>query len=719
MSCVLSRRALLSVLAIGLAISAPGALAAVPSWTTYRRDAIRSGVDPDSTSPVTPSQAWQTPVLDGQIYGQPLVYGSTVYVATENDTVYALDASNGDLVWQHHLATAVPASELPCGDIDPVGITSTPVIDPSTGAIYVVADTWDGSNQSSIAHKLFGLRLATGAEVAGLPEVVDPPVPASVSTPPAQLQRAALALDGSEVVIGYGGNAGDCGTYHGWLVGVPETGGPLKTFEVEPQPGENAGAIWGSGNGPVIDSAGDIWTSTGNGFGSTFGYQESVVKLDPELNLLDFWAPVEWPSLDMNDLDLGSSDPVLLPGGLVFQIGKQGVGYLLSASNPGGENAPPLFSASVCNGSCPASACGGSWGGGVYDDGVIYVACSNGLYALSLNGSKFAPLSGWSVPGDAIGPPIVAGGLVWSASYNSGTLYGINPQTGAVTYSDSLGSFDHFASPSAAGGRLFVANGDQVTAFTIANRPPPSTTATGLASSQNPVSSGAPVSFTATVGPVPDAGTVSFTDAGTPIAGCAAVSISAASGPATCTTSFAAAGTHTIDATYSGDAYYVGSSSLPLSQVVQAGPGGGSPGSGSPGGSPTGGSSPAGSSPSSGSPPPAPRFSYIVVRLVHGRVDLRMLLSEAATISVGVERRLLGRVVGGRCSPGRRAGHRCRVWIMLRTLKLHATRGTNSFVLRTKRLRRGRYRLSLVARDRAGRSSPRTFVTFMVPAQQH
>ena len=246
---------------VALGATAAVAAAGVPAWTTYRHDAGRSGGDPDSTSPVAPTHVWQTnPALDGVIWGQPLVYGSDVYVATENDTVYALNASTGAIVWQKHLATAVPSGQLPCGDVTPVvGITSTPVMDPSTGRIYVVGDTWDGSSSQSIKHKLFGLNLSDGSSAPGLPLVVDPPG----STPADQLQRPGLALDAGKVVIGYGGNDGDCGSYHGWLVAAPEGGGALQTFEVDRS--TNQGAIWAAGNAPDVDSAGNIWTSTGNG----------------------------------------------------------------------------------------------------------------------------------------------------------------------------------------------------------------------------------------------------------------------------------------------------------------------------------------------------------------------------------------------------------------------------------------------------------------------
>lgn len=467
---------------VALSVGPGSAIAGTPAWTTYHHDAGRSGIDPDSTSPVSPRRVWQTsPPLDGLAWSQPLVYGSRVYVATENDTVYALDAATGAIVWQKHLATPVPAGQLPCGDITPVvGITSTPVIDPSTGRIFAVADTWNGS---SAQHELFGLNLADGSPAPGLPTVVDPPG----STPLDQLQRVSLALDAGKVIIGYGGNSGDCGSYHGWLVAVPESGGSLQTFEVDPN--TNQGAIWAAGNAPAIDSSGNIWTSTGNGSSSSFGYQESVIKLDPNLNVLDYWAPSNWSALDSSDTDLGSSMPLLLPGALVFQIGKAGVGYLLSASSLGGTGGPPLYQASVCS---------GSYGGGIYYTGVIYVACSNGVHAVSLNTTAhtFTPVSGWTVNSSATGPPIFAGGLVWSAGTGNGVLYGLDPRTGTTRFSANLGTFEHFTSPSAAGGRLFIANGDQVTAFQIATLGTSSPAVAKVAPAAGPAAGGTTVTIT-------------------------------------------------------------------------------------------------------------------------------------------------------------------------------------------------------------------------------
>jgi hypothetical protein len=452
-------RTLLAAVALGALASAPVAAASGPAWTTYHHDGLRSGVDPDSTSPLPPVQAWQTAQLDGQLYGQPLVYGGRVYVATENDSVYSLDAATGSVVWYRHFGTPVPdghSSPMGCGDLGRVGVTSTPVIDPASGQIFAVGDRWNGSDPATIQHVLAGYALSDGTQTVA--RVVDP----AGSVPRYQLQRSALALDAGRIVIGFGGNSGDCNSYHGWVVSAPESGsGPLAQFEVDAH--GNGGAVWGAGNAPAIDSAGDIWIATGNGDSSLGNeLQESVLKLTPELSLAGHWTPSNWNQLDQSDADIGSSEPLPLPGGMYFQIGKDGVGHLLSSAPA------ELYEAQVCS--------GGAFGGGVYDAGRIYVACSEGLRAISLNGAAhtFSDVPGWIVNSSAVGPPIVAAGLVWSAGWHNGTLYALDPASGATRFSASPGSFDHFTSPSAGGGRLFVGTGERVTAFTIAK--PPATT---------------------------------------------------------------------------------------------------------------------------------------------------------------------------------------------------------------------------------------------------
>lgn len=659
--------AAVACLAVGLfpAIAEAG----VPAWTTYHHDAARSGIDPDSTSPVTPTQAWQTPALDGEIWGQPLVYGSRVYVATENDTVYALDSSTGAVVWHTHLATPVTASQLCNGDINPtVGITSTPVIDPSTGRIYVVADTEQNNDPTTIAHEMYALNLSDGSVAVG-PVNVDPPGAPSGDTPANQLQRPGLALDAGKVIIGYGGNDGDCGNYHGWLVAAPASGsGSLQSFEVDSHEATGRGAIWGSGNAPAVDSSGDIWVATGNGnSGSTFDFGDAVIKLDSNLNVLDYWAPTNWQNLDSSDQDLGSTEPLLLPDGLAFEIGKSGVGYLLNASNLGhigGE----LHSASVCS---------GSWGGGIYLNGVIYVACSDGMHALTLDTTTktFAPLSTWTVNSNAVAPPIFAGGLVWSADSSvngSGTsLYALNPTTGATVFSANLNGFQHFTTPSAAGGLLFVANNaasgnDQVTAFRIAKTPPPSTTTVSVSSSSNPALVNHPVTLTASVAPIPDAGTVAFSDGATAITGCGAVPVSVATPRATCTTSFKTTGHHGIVAKYSGDAYYLPASGSLTQSVART-------------------------------LPPAPSISHLRVRLVHRKLRLRLTLSEAARLTVVIWKLVPGRIVHRRCRVGARHGRRCQVLVRKLTLHLNGRGGANSLRPRMRALAPGRYLVTVIA----------------------
>ncbi|MGA2010453.1 MAG: DUF4082 domain-containing protein, partial [Solirubrobacteraceae bacterium] len=438
------------------------------AWTTYRGNAARSGVDTSSATALPFTSAW-TAGVDGQLWGQPLVDDGMVIVADENDSVYAFNETTGAQVWHVSVGTPVPASELPCGDISPsVGITSTPVIDPANNEVFVVADTWNGTSMSSIAHEMYGLNLSNGSVVSGFPVDVDPPGANTADL----LQRPGLALSGGKVFAGFGGNDGDCGTYNGWLVGESETGGTPIEYEVDADQVGGGGAIWGSGDGPVVDPAGDLWLETGNGFGTTYDYQESVLQLDTNLNLVQSWGPSNWAYLDDNDIDLGSGQPLLLPDGLVFAVGKAGEGYLLSESDLGGLDAAPLFGLQVC-GDAPYT----SFGGAVYYDGIIYVPCRDGLRALALNTTTqtFAPVAGWTVTADANGPPVVAGGLVWASGWTSAQLFGLNPQTGAVVVDQTTPAMNHFATPSASDGLLFFGAGQTVEAYTLGpNAPSPS-----------------------------------------------------------------------------------------------------------------------------------------------------------------------------------------------------------------------------------------------------
>jgi hypothetical protein len=110
------------------------------AWPTYGRDFARSGVAAGVARPGRLAVSWRAH-LDGAVYGQPLLVGNLVIAATENDSVYALDQATGRVIWRRHVGTPVPLSDLPCGNIDPLGITGTPVYNPPSGLVYAVATT--------------------------------------------------------------------------------------------------------------------------------------------------------------------------------------------------------------------------------------------------------------------------------------------------------------------------------------------------------------------------------------------------------------------------------------------------------------------------------------------------------------------------------------------------------------------------------------------------
>jgi hypothetical protein len=184
---------------------------------------------------------------------------------------------------------------------------------------------------------------------------------------------------------------------------------------------------------------------------------------------------------------------------VLFQAGKNGTGYLVAEAGMGG-GAEALYSHQVCGGS-------GSFGGDAYVAGVIYVACSSGVEALAYDAAPASFTAMWKGPSDAAGPPIVSAGLVWviatHASAPGSKLYGLDPATGVPRYTETLPSpaIDHFASPSAAGGGLFVASGSSVTAYRIALPPPgvaPLGVPAGQAPSSPPKPRGAPISLLGT-----------------------------------------------------------------------------------------------------------------------------------------------------------------------------------------------------------------------------
>jgi outer membrane protein assembly factor BamB len=433
-------------------VVAPRAAPASTNWTTYHGNTLESGIAPTALKLSHPTPAWTSPSLDGALYGEPLIDNNVVVVATENDTVYALHASDGTIAWSTSVGTPVAASSLPCGDITPtVGVTSTPVIDTSRSEVFVVADEQAGGQ---VSHHLVGLDLGSGSVL--LDQVVDP----SGSIPTAQLQRAALTVDQGSVLIGFGGNFGDCSTYHGWVVSVPEDGGQAKSWEVDATAVNDRGALWMGGAGPVVDRNGNIWVATGNGSNTTGASpdgSDSVVELSSSLQVLQSFTPSTWQTDNASDADLGSAPPSIMGNGFVFQAGKSQRAYLLDASNLGGVGGQVAQLSSFCGSVVD--------GGTAFTSSVVYVPCGAGVEAVRITTSKRTMRVLWTSSTGASGPPIVAGGKVWTMSH-AGTLYGLKPSNGKPVVQLTVGApKNHFPTPAVGAGLLVAASSNTVVAF--------------------------------------------------------------------------------------------------------------------------------------------------------------------------------------------------------------------------------------------------------------
>ena len=432
------------------AAATPAASPATVSWPVYHGDPAGSGTGTLAGPVDTSSPAWTSPVLDGQLYGEPLVSGGRVFVATENDTVYALSADSGAVIWSKHLATPVPASSLPCGDISPtLGITGTPVIDPARGEIFVVADELVNGKP---AHVLAGLSTATGA--VRMTQNVDPPG----AYTPALLQRTGLTLTDGRVVFGYGGNDGDCSTYRGRVVSVSEDGGAPAIFTVDAAADQSQGAVWMGGAAPAVDNHGNVWVSVGNGSvenpARAYDYSDSALELSPMMHLEQFFAPDSWASDNVTDRDM-ATEPALLPDGRVVLAGKSRIVFLLNGTHLGGIGAQQAKLGPVCDEDID--------GGMATVGSTVYLPCLSGIVAVSAAGSSPGLRVLWTsrIGG---GPPVVAGGVVWSISH--GTLSGINAATGKLLQQASIGlPANHFPTPSVGDGLLLAASWNKVVAF--------------------------------------------------------------------------------------------------------------------------------------------------------------------------------------------------------------------------------------------------------------
>ncbi|HSP38986.1 MAG TPA: PQQ-binding-like beta-propeller repeat protein, partial [Frankiaceae bacterium] len=295
-------------------------------WTTYYGDAARSGLLAGGAHVRSATTAWQS-ALDGAVYGAPVTGVGSVFVATEHDVVYALDPATGRSKWRTSVGTPVPRSALPCGNIDPLGITGTPAFDPVTKRVFVVAEVTEAGH---VRHRLLGLDSATGRVV--LSRLVPPPV----GDETAHQQRGALLVSGGRVYVPYGGLAGDCGAYVGSVVSASTTNATsaLSSFHV---PTAREGGIW-TPPGPTQLPNGNLLVAVGNSEHTVTsqGYDggDSVTELTPGLARVQDFHPSSWAQDNAVDADLGSMGPALV-GTSVVQAGKSGTVYIVDAATLG------------------------------------------------------------------------------------------------------------------------------------------------------------------------------------------------------------------------------------------------------------------------------------------------------------------------------------------------------------------------------------------------
>jgi len=418
--------------------AAPPAVVGPADWPTYHHDNARTGVAGQLAPLGTLRRAWQAR-LDGAVYGQPLVIGEKVIAATEHNTVYALAAADGHVLWSASLGKPVPGSDLPCGNIDPLGITGTPAYDQTTGLVFVVAETQGGR------HTLAGVDLASGAVM--LRRALPPPRGDEI----AHQQRAALTVLDGWVYVAYGGLFGDCGNYVGSVVAAPTTGtGPLRNYAV---PTTREAGIWAPGGATVHN--GRLLYSVGNGESTQdYDHSDSVLALTRELTLADSFSSPQWIADNAADLDLGSMSPAVV-GDRVLAVGKRGDGYLLDALRFGSIGGQ-LTSRPLCQ----------AFGGSAVAGSTVYLPCTDSTRAVDVDpAGGLRPRWRAAVPAD--GSPTVGGGAVWVTDTDHGVLYALDPMTGAPRQHIDVGALPHFASPTLSATHAYLGTTTGVVAINV------------------------------------------------------------------------------------------------------------------------------------------------------------------------------------------------------------------------------------------------------------
>jgi len=494
--------------------------------TTYRDDVARTGADA-TESVLTPANVNTSSfgllrmlTVDGKVDAQPLylsqlsIAGAThdvVFIATENDSVYAFDPRTGATLWHVSLLGSgeTPSDDRGCDQITPeIGVTSTPVIDTSAGpngAIFVVAMSKDSS--SNYYQRLHALDITTGAELFNGPVVVNPTYSSTAGgqqtfSPGQYAERAALLLENGTIYTSWTSHC-DIQPYSGWIVAYSEsTLAQTAVINIAADSSGGGPSIWMSGGGLAADASGNIYLLSANGdFDTTLNssglpqygdYGNSFVKLSTaggSLAVADFFAPFNEVAESAADEDLGSGGVLLLPdltdsGGVVRHLvvggGKDGNIYVINRDSMG-EFSP--------TGNADWQELDGVFGGGVfstpaYFNGTIYYGGNGGpLEAFAVTGAKLSsqPVSETSTnfpyPGatPAVSANGTSDGIVWAVensdpavlhAYDATDLtQELYDSSQAAAGRDNFGAGNKFITPAVADGMVFVGTTNGVAVF--------------------------------------------------------------------------------------------------------------------------------------------------------------------------------------------------------------------------------------------------------------
>jgi len=465
--------------------------------------------------------------LDDQVDAQPLVVSNetiqgqgthdVVYVATESNTIYAIDAATGTVLLSRNLGTPVPYTALPgqCGNNGPnVGINSTPVIDVSANVMYVIAYTYESNHQIFRIHKL---------DLTTLNDAISPVVVAASATltngttynfnPFASRQRSALLLANGNV---YAGFASFCDIAadqsRGWILGwqagslTPFASNQLNNKLAHSPDSFYLTSIWMSGDGVAAGASGDIYFVTGNSdySGTTFNainnITESVAQVSSDLTQLkSLFTPSNWAGLDQTDADFGSGGIVLIPpqpGAITdyaAAAGKAGVLYLMDAKKLGGKNGmKPRGSVNIGACWCGQSYFTGSDGAGrIVGSGSTHATIwrikvnAKGKEKLVFDGQTPAMVSGQdpgfftSISSNGTTP---GSAVIWAVSHPTNnnpanvSLYAFDGTSGVKLFSAVAGTWPNTGGnsnivPTVANGMVYVASNQSLTIFGLSNGP--------------------------------------------------------------------------------------------------------------------------------------------------------------------------------------------------------------------------------------------------------